>query len=275
MSNFLNNANKNWSVVAGQIQNQAANGIVYIKESAFQIPTGASNDRPPVGEAGMIRYLTNTNVIEYYNANTGSWVPISQQPPEITSISPVQLQDPSSGQFQTFTITGTDFASGCFVEFIGQDDTSYGDDQTNFINETSIQAVFNANNSIYDASFNEPFTVRVSNPSGLTGTLTDAVVYNARPVFTNLTNLGAVDSSQNVFGLLVDLTGTDPDSHYPLIFDVSNGSTLPGTIDISNNTLVGNGEGVFIGNAPIISIASTTYNPYFVITDASNNTSFF
>ena len=63
MSNFLNNANKNWSVVAGQIQNQAANGIVYIKESAFQIPTGASNDRPPVGEAGMIRYLTNTNVI--------------------------------------------------------------------------------------------------------------------------------------------------------------------------------------------------------------------
>jgi hypothetical protein len=37
MSNFLNNANKNWSVVAGQIQNQAANGIVYIKESAFQI----------------------------------------------------------------------------------------------------------------------------------------------------------------------------------------------------------------------------------------------
>jgi hypothetical protein len=70
MSNFLNNANKNWSVVAGQIQNQAANGVVYIKPSAFQIPVGVSNERP-TGEAGMIRYLTSDDVIEYYNANTG------------------------------------------------------------------------------------------------------------------------------------------------------------------------------------------------------------
>jgi hypothetical protein len=275
MSNFLNNANKNWSVVAGQIQNQAANGVVYIKESAFQIPTGVSNDRPSVGEAGMIRYLTSENVIEYYNANTGQWFPISQQAPEITSISPVQLIDPSINDNQTFTINGSNFASGCFVEFIGQDLTIYGDDQTNFINETLIQAVFNANNSIYDVSFNEPFTVRVSNPSGLTGTLTNAVVYNARPVFTNATtNLGPVDSSQNVFGLLANLTGRDPDNHYPLTFDVSNGSTLPGTIDISN-TSDGSGVGIFIGSSPIITNASTTYNPYFVITDASNNTSFF
>ena len=273
MSNFLNNANKNWSVVAGQIQNQAANGVVYIKPSAFQIPVGVSNERP-TGEAGMIRYLTNDNVIEYYNANTSAWVPISQQPPNPLTITPTQLIDASSGQTQTFTITGTDFVSGCFVEFVGQDDTSYGDDQTNFINSQTIQALFSSSNSIYDASFNEPFSVRVSNPAGLSGTLIDAIVYNARPTFTNAINLGSVDSSQNVLGLLADLTGTDPDSHYPLKFDVSNGSTLPGTIDISN-TSDGSGVGVFIGNAPLVSIASTTYNPYFVITDASNNTSFF
>ena len=119
--------------------------------------------------------------------------------------------------------------------------------------------------------------MRVSNPSGLAGTLTDAVVYNERPTFTNAVNLGSVDSSQNVFGLLADLTGTDPDSHYPLIFDVSNGSTLPGTIDLSNDTTAnaGVGKGFFLGSSPIITNASTTYNPYFVITDASNNTSFF
>jgi hypothetical protein len=64
------------------------------------------------------------------------------------------------------------------------------------------------------------------------------------PFFTNVTDLGAVDSSQNVFGLLANLTGSDPDSHYPLTFDVSNGSTLPGTIDISN-TSDGSGVGVF------------------------------
>ena len=277
MSNFLNNANKNWSVVAGQIQNQAANGIVYIKESAFEIPTGASNDRPSVGEAGMIRYLNSDNVIEYYNANTGVWIPISQQPPNPLTITPTQLLEPSSGQFQTFTIIGENFASGCFVEFIGQDLTIYGDDQTNFINSETIQALFSSSNGIYDASFNEPFSVRVSNPSGLFGTLTDAIVSDERPTFTNAINLGSVDSSQNVLGLLADLTGTDPDSHYPLIFDLSNGSTLPGTIDLSNDTTAnaGVGKGFFLGNAPIVSVASTTYNPYFVITDASNNTSFF
>jgi hypothetical protein len=32
---------------------------------------GVSNERP-TGEAGMIRYLTSDNIIEYYNANTGS-----------------------------------------------------------------------------------------------------------------------------------------------------------------------------------------------------------
>ena len=85
MSNFLNNANKNWSVVAGQIQNQAANGVVYIKESAFQIPTGASNDRPSVGEAGMIRYLTSDNLIEYYASDTASWNPISLPSPTYTT----------------------------------------------------------------------------------------------------------------------------------------------------------------------------------------------
>lgn len=276
MSNFLNNANKNWSVVAGQIQNQAANGVVYIKPSAFQIPVGVSNERP-TGEAGMIRYLTTDNIIEYYNANTSSWVPISQQPPNPTLISPTQLLDPSSGQFQTFTITGTDFASGAIVDFVGQDGTIYGDDETIFTSSSSIDARFASSNPIYDASFNEPFTVKVNNPAGLNGTLIDAVVYSERPTFTNAVNLGSVDSSQNVLGLLADLTGTDPDSHYPLIFDVSNGSTLPGTIDLSNDTTAngGVGKGFFLGNAPTITNAAATYNPYFVITDASNNTSFF
>jgi len=241
---------------------------------AIRIPFGPSNERPPTGQPGMIRYNTDTDTIEYYNNDLNTWGDIAEQPPGITSISPVQLFDPSAGQSQTFTIIGENFISGCFVEFIGQDLTIYGDDQTNFINSQTIEALFSSSNSIYDASFNEPFSVKVSNPTGLNTTLSDAVVYNARPVFTNIISLGEVDSSQNVSGLLADLTGTDPDNHYPLIFDVSNGSTLPGTIDISN-TSDGSGVGVFIGNAPIISNISTTYNPYFVITDASNNNSFF
>jgi hypothetical protein len=241
---------------------------------AIRIPYGPSGERPS-GEAGMIRYNTDTDTIEYYNDNLDIWGDISEPTPEITSITPVILIDPSDGDTQTFTITGTNFLSGCFVEFIGQDSTIYGDDVTNFFSGNSIEAVFNYNNSIYDSSFNEPFSVRITNPFGINYTLTDVVVYDARPVFTNVANLGSIDSSQNVSGLLADLTGTDPDSHYPLTFDVSNGSSLPGTIEISNNTLVGNGTGVFIGYSPIISSASTTYTPYFVITDASNNPSFF
>ena len=55
--------------------------------SALRIPADTSNNRP-AGVAGYIRYNTDTNFIEYWNANTNAWVPISEPPPEITSISP-------------------------------------------------------------------------------------------------------------------------------------------------------------------------------------------
>jgi hypothetical protein len=40
--------------------------------SAIQIPADTSDNRP-AGQAGYMRYNTNTNVIEYWNAASSSW----------------------------------------------------------------------------------------------------------------------------------------------------------------------------------------------------------
>ena len=78
MSNFLNNSNKNWSVVADRIQNREATGIVKIGPSYFQVPVGPSGDRPTTGlDNGFIRFNTSDNFLEYYSVTSHAWVGIS------------------------------------------------------------------------------------------------------------------------------------------------------------------------------------------------------
>ena len=220
MSNFLNNANKNWSVVAGQIQNQAANGIVYIKPSAFQIPVGVSNERP-TGEAGMIRYLTSENVIEYYNANTGSWIPINQQPPEIISIDP---QYYPLGSTDPLTINGSNFFAGTTVTFIGNDGTIYGPNGSSFITSSQLSCSV----PIGVNSLNDPFDVKVTNPSGLSSQLDNSLFINENPIFVTSQTpsvYATIDVSTVLTGQL-DISATDPENHYPISFSEISGNNI-------------------------------------------------
>jgi hypothetical protein len=223
MSNFLNNANKNWSVVAGQIQNQAANGIVYIKESAFQIPTGASNDRPIDASAGMIRYLTTDNLIEYYNANTGVWIPISQPSPEIISIDP---QYYPVGSTDPLTINGSNFFAGATVTFIGNDGTIYGPNGSSFITSNQITCIPPV--GVRDNSLNDPFDIKVTNPSGLFSQLDNSLFINENPIFVTSKTpsvYATIDASTVLTGQL-DISATDPENNYPISFSEISGNNL-------------------------------------------------
>ena len=279
MSNkSFNDPNTNWQIYTNSVSStnnsnfvltaKDGSGVMTLVDGALRVPFGVSSERPIISGVGMLRFNTTEDLLEYFSGTSSSWVPVSQPPPSITSVTdleggPAILFVPS-GSDQSFTINGDNFVSGAFVQFVGQDTTVYNDDSTAFISETELTAVWDASNVIYDASQNGPWSVRVQNPSGLFSTLNDSVFWNDRPVFTNVSdNLGSVDSSQNVFGLLTDLSGFDPDNHYPLFFDLC-GAALPGTIDLSNST------GAFIGNSPLITATSQTYNRTFIITDSSN-----
>jgi hypothetical protein len=238
MSNFLNNANKNWSVVAGQIQNQAANGVVYIKESAFQIPTGASNDRPSVGEAGMIRYSTNDNVIEYYASDTASWNPVSLPSPIISNYSPVDVKE---NEINNYSIDGSNFSiAGVSVRLIGNNGagtiiapTLATVSSTNLIN---IQFDLSGTQALFDVSNELPFACKVTNNnSGFSSTITNAItIFNTGPFFiepdsqTVPFQTFAVGDPSAFFTVVAE----DTDDHYPLSFSITNG-TVGGITDVS------------------------------------------
>jgi hypothetical protein len=283
MSNkSFNDPNTNWQVYFNSalstnnsnlsLSAKDGSGVLTLVDGALQLPYGLSNERPLVPAVGMIRFNTTEDYLEYFSGTSFSWIPVSQPPPTVNSITDLQgnpaVLFEQNGEDQSFTVNGNNFVSGAFVQFIGQDTTVYNDDSTAFVSETELTTVWDSSNVIYDASLNGPWSVRVQNPAGLFSTLSDSVFWNDRPIFTNVSdNLGSVDSSQNVFGILTDLSGFDPDSHYPLAYDLC-GSALPGTIDLSNTT------GAFIGSAPLITTTSQTYNRTFIITDASNIRSF-
>lgn len=273
MSNFLNNANKNWSVVAGQIQNQAANGVVYIKESSFQIPTGASNDRPSVGEAGMIRYLTDDNLLEFYNGT--SWLPISQQPPSITSISPLSVPDNSGGTIDvSVNIVGDNFGlQPPDVYFIGSDAVQrLASSVTNVVADTQVRAVLPS--SVFDASNQEPFAVKLINiSSSLSVTTVSPTVIdiNTPPYF--ITNSPLPDISNNSFVNSITLSGE---------LDISAGDIDDNTLtftspspnpisDIQSSALTLNSSSGVITGTLSNPGANTTYNFNVQITDSANN----
>ena len=112
----------------------ASNEIVQIGTSYIRIPQGVSNERPNPSYAGMIRYLTSGNIIEYYKNDIGEWLPISEPPPTITSINPDFVSSGATGQ--SINVFGTNFKTGTSVSFIGQDLTIYNSGITaSFINE--------------------------------------------------------------------------------------------------------------------------------------------
>jgi len=278
----MNREDINWQVYANQVNTSNNNnlvltakdssGVITLVDGAVRIPYGISDERPISSAVGMIRFNTTEDVLEYFSGVTFTWLPVSQQAPSVSSITGLEgnpaILFTQNGDDQSFTINGSNFVSGAFAQFIGQDSTIYNDDATAFISENQLTTIWDSSNVIYDASLNGPWSVKVQNPVGLFSTLNNSVFWNDRPIFTNVSdNLGTVDSSQNVFGILTDLSGFDANSNYPLVFDLC-GTALPGTIDLSNV------NGAFIGSSPLITATSQTYNRTFIITDSSNIRSF-
>ena len=237
----------------------ASNEIVQIGTSYIRIPQGVSNERPVPGEAGMIRYNTTDIVLEYYNGT--SWLPVTSQPPSITSITPQYVQNTISDN--SINIIGTNFSINPFVQFISDVSSQVISAQSQTFNsETSITAVIS--NAMRDLSSLYPFSVKVTNNSGLTSTLANALFWNEVPTFTTAQSpsiyaeiaVGTVTLTGQL-----DLSAVDPGGHYPLTFTSS---------DLSGNTsgaLTLEPSGAITGNGSSLSVAN--YNFSAKVTDTN------
>ena len=193
---------------------------------AIRIPQGTTAQRANA-LAGDQRFNTTLNLMEYYDGT--QWKSIDS-PPVVSSISPTTETDANAN----ITITGSNFQSGATVKFIGNDGTEYSSPTVTFNSSTEIVATTPATPL---GSNNEPYDIAVTNPSGLTGTLADALDAGSPPTFDTAAGAHTMYNSGRAAGF--DASATDPDGD-TITYSLQSGS-LPagGTLNTSTGIITG------------------------------------
>jgi len=196
--------------------------------------------------AGQFRFNSTTGLAEYYNGATFKSI---DAPPSVTSIDVTEI-DSQAGGNQTIVITGTSFASGATVTFVGNNGVDFNASTVTINSSTQITAVA-PKSSFLNAQ--EPYSVKVSNSSGLSATLTGQINIDSSPTFNvasgslgSLTDIGG--TSLNASNLTNPIA-TDADGD-TITYAIQSGS-LPTGITLNSN-------GTFSGAANTVSSDTTS-----------------
>src|SRR6056300_1982879 len=153
--------------------------------SGIKVPSGTQAQR--VNEAGTFRFNTDTNLAEYYDGT--DWKPIDA-PPTITgfkldggSVVTSATIDDEAGGDATIVISGSNFdtTSGTVV-FEPEGGGS----------NVSVQSITRTNSSSFTVTVtrtdfteaNDPYSIKLTNGSGLAATLASAITANDLPAFS-------------------------------------------------------------------------------------------
>ena len=198
---------------------------------------------------GQLRFNSTLGLAEYYDGTVFKTI---DTPPSITSINDSEV-DSAGGGNQTIVITGSNFSSGAVVSFVGSS-ASFNASTTTVDSATQITAVA-PKSSFLNAQ--EPYAVKITAASGLTGTLADAISVDNDPTWsTSAGSLGSKELGET--GTHFTVSATDPDGD-TVSYAVQSGSLPTGT---SLNTSTGAISGTIGGSA-------TTYS--FTIRATANS----
>jgi hypothetical protein len=271
-----------------------SNAIVTVGESYIRIPQGVSNERPTIPDSyvGMMRYLTTENLLEYFNGQTNTWIPISLPAPSISSISPNYISFDASGtekNTNTYTLTGSNFNNapgGISVEVIGNNGagTILLPDSNSASSETSATFTFDPSGTeqLIGISNELPFAVKLTNTnSGFSSTLNNAIIAtNAGPEFTqpsvftpsSFQTFAVQDPCANFIVGGIDLSLP---AHYPLTFNFVSGTA--GGFNVGGENITQNGpltdssfSTVKVPAGNRLSATASSYNFTMSVRDASS-----
>jgi len=225
-------------------------GISKLNPSAGGIPFGNTAGRPTAA-IGKLYSNGETQRLELYTVNE-TWENVVQEIPGVSSISGNYSQQTDSG---TILIYGTNFVTGAIASAIATDGTVVNADSTTFNSLVQLTATFTGlSNS------DEPYDIKVTNPSNLFGLLPDALYVNASPVW--VTSSGSLGTfTEQVSINLSALSASDSDS--TVTFALQSGSSLPSGVSLNSTT------GVISGTLPGIT-SNTTYTFTINATDGVN-----
>jgi hypothetical protein len=211
------------------------------KSSGSGIPFGNIAGRPANPGTGQLYSNGEAQRLELYTA-AGNWENIVQEVPGVSSITGTYSEQANSG---TITIYGTNFVNGAYATAIGSNGVQINASSTTFNSLVQLTATFTGLSNAQ-----EPYDIKVTNPSNLFGLLPDALYVNASPVWqTTSGSLGTFYKQVSI--TLSALSATDSDS--TVTYALASGSTLPSGVTLNSST------GVISGTLPNIS-SDTTYN---------------
>jgi hypothetical protein len=210
------------------------------KSSGSGIPFGNTAGRPANPGLGQLYSNGEASRLELYTQSSG-WQNIIQEVPGVASITGNYSEATNSG---TITIVGTNFATGAIASAIGTNGVEVQAQSTTYNSLVQLTAVFTGLSNA-----NEPYDIKVTNPSNLFGLIPDALYVNASPIW--VTSSGSLGTfTEQVSITLSALSSTDSDS--TVTYALASGSSLPSGVTLNSST------GVISGTLPDIA-SNTTY----------------
>ena len=185
--------------------------------------TTAERNSLPAPKSGQLIMNATTNLLEYYNGS--EWTPIDT-PPTVTGVNNSNITETQIAAGFDLVITGTNFKTGATVTFIGNDGTEHISPTTTVNTTTQITA--RVHGSVSNA--NEPYDVKVSNSSGLSGILEDAFNINAKPVWTTASGT-LVTILDSATGIHTTVAASDPEGD-----TVTYSGTVGGGMSLNSTT---------------------------------------
>ena len=222
--------------------------ISKLNPSAGGIPFGNTAGRPTAA-TGKLYSNGETARLELYTS-AGQWENIVQEVPGVSGISGTYSESANSG---TIVITGTNFVSGAIASATGTNAVEVQASSTTYNSLVQLTAVFTGLSNA-----NEPYDIKVTNPSNLFGILTDALYVNANPTW--VTSAGSLGSfAEQVNATIYALSVSDESA---ITYSLASGSSLPSGVTLSSS-------GVISGTLPDIA-SNTTYTFTVNATDGVN-----
>lgn len=220
------------------------------KSGSSGIPFGENAGRPQSPLFGQPFFNGEASRLELYTTATG-WQNIIQETPAVVSITGIYAEGNASN---AITINGTNFAVGAIAYAIGSDGVSIQADSTTIVSVVELTAVFSGLSIA-----NEPYDIKVVNPSNLYGILYETLQIDNLPVFSTQSGTLGTYIEQSPMSVQISVTDTDSSN---IVFSVSSGS-LPGGLSINPSTGL-------ISGTPVDIIPNTTYTFTVSAADSHN-----